>query len=616
LTVDRTQPGLTLTKTLDDFGRVMDFNWTNGSGSIVRYEYGYDANSNVLYKEDLVNGGLSELYGYDALNQIASMARGTLNGCTTAITGTPDFEQSWNHDSLGNWDDVTTNGVVEDRESNAQNEYTTANGNSPAYDANGNMTTDQTGRHFVWDAWNRLVEVQNSSSTTLVTYSYDSLNRRVTSDDGTTVTNLYYSVGWQVLQEQVAGNVTQQYVYSATYPDAMILRDRDTDNDGIVDERLWVIQDNNFNVMALVDDTGVVVERYKYTAFGVATIMDASYNVIGTSAYAWVHLHQGLRLEEASGLYDNRFRWYSATLGQFVSNDPIGFNAGDVNLRRYVGNGPVGSVDPSGLENLVSYWTQRIDSHNSTIEQLASRLDSVNYEIRLIHADRALSCDGTSPGLVNLGSLYREQQSLVNRIGYLRSEIDQLRLQIAKAEEATRAFNAKLDQTIEKNACEAEEARLLMRRNQRLIEQGHARERASTASRPALGQNYTLIERLTPDYWTANVGFNVGGAGFGGVVSIDREFNLYGGWSFGQSGPARARLNANASIGPVYFWNRPASEDDLKNAISGSAMDINAIFGAGPVIGQTSSGLYYYGAAIGIPSVGYNVETVSPVRLR
>jgi len=350
LTVDRTQPGLTLTKTLDDFGRVMDFNWTNGSGSIVRYEYGYDANSNVLYKEDLVNGGLSELYGYDALNQIASMARGTLNGGTTAITGTPDFEQSWNHDSLGNWDDVTTNGVVEDRESNAQNEYTTANGNSPAYDANGNMTTDQTGRHFVWDAWNRLVEVQNSSSTTLVTYSYDSLNRRVTSDDGTTVTNLYYSVGWQVLQEQVAGNVTQQYVYSATYPDAMILRDRDTDNDGIVDERLWVIQDNNFNVMALVDDTGAVVERYKYTAFGVATIMDASYTVLGSSAHAWVHLHQGLRLEEASGLYDNRWRWYSAELGQFVSNDPIGFNAGDVNVRRYVGNGAVGAVDPLGLE--------------------------------------------------------------------------------------------------------------------------------------------------------------------------------------------------------------------------------------------------------------------------
>jgi len=178
LTVDRTQPGLTLTKTLDDFGRVMDFNWTNGSGSIVRYEYGYDADSNVLYKEDLVNSGLSELYGYDALNQINSMGRGTLNSTKDAITGTPDFEQSWNHDALGNWDDVTTNGITDDRDSNAQNEYTTVEpgGVSPrslSYDANGNMTYNPgepggvSPRSYIWDAWNRLVEVQDSGNTTL-----------------------------------------------------------------------------------------------------------------------------------------------------------------------------------------------------------------------------------------------------------------------------------------------------------------------------------------------------------------------------------------------------------------------------------------------------------------
>ncbi len=33
-----------------------------------------------------------------------------------------------------------------------------------------------------------------------------------------------------------------------------------------------------------------------------------------------------------------------------MSEDPIGFSAGDVNLNRYVGNSPVNGVDPSGLE--------------------------------------------------------------------------------------------------------------------------------------------------------------------------------------------------------------------------------------------------------------------------
>ena len=379
LQTDRTQPGLTLTKTLDDFGRVMDFNWTNSSGSIVNFEYGYDANSNVLFKEDKVNTGLSELYGYDAINQLATMARGPLNSTKDAITGTPDFEQSWNHDSLGNWDDVTTNGIIDDRDSNAQNEYTDVDGNSPGYDANGNMTTDQDGKHFVWDAWNRLVEVQDSSNATLVTYSYDSLNRRVTSDDGTTVTTLYYSTGWQVLQEQVAGDVTQQFVYSPIYPDALILRDRDTDADGVLDERLWVIQDNNFNVLAITDDTGTVVERYKYTAFGVATVMDASYTVLGSSAYAWVHLHQGLRLEEASGLYDNRFRWYSAELGQFVSNDPIGFDAGDVNIRRYQSSNAVQSTDAFGLTEKDA--VSNLANSKDVLTLLRAHLDDGEWEI-------------------------------------------------------------------------------------------------------------------------------------------------------------------------------------------------------------------------------------------
>jgi hypothetical protein len=40
---------------------------------------------------------------------------------------------------------------------------------------------------------------------------------------------------------------------------------------------------------------------------------------------------------------------FSPNLGQFISRDPLGFDAGDVNVRRYEGNGPVDTLDPSGL---------------------------------------------------------------------------------------------------------------------------------------------------------------------------------------------------------------------------------------------------------------------------
>lgn len=39
---------------------------------------------------------------------------------------------------------------------------------------------------------------------------------------------------------------------------------------------------------------------------------------------------------------------YDPTIGQFLSEDPIGFEAADMNLRRYVGNNTLSATDPTG----------------------------------------------------------------------------------------------------------------------------------------------------------------------------------------------------------------------------------------------------------------------------
>jgi hypothetical protein len=43
-----------------------------------------------------------------------------------------------------------------------------------------------------------------------------------------------------------------------------------------------------------------------------------------------------------------RQRWYDPATRQFISQDPLGFAGGDVNLYRYAGNNPVNSDDPGG----------------------------------------------------------------------------------------------------------------------------------------------------------------------------------------------------------------------------------------------------------------------------
>ena len=57
--------------------------------------------------------------------------------------------------------------------------------------------------------------------------------------------------------------------------------------------------------------------------------------------------------DEASGLQNNLNRWYDAGTGRWMSQDPIGFAAGDANVYRYCGNEPIDSTDPQGLEQNV-----------------------------------------------------------------------------------------------------------------------------------------------------------------------------------------------------------------------------------------------------------------------
>ncbi len=307
-----------------------------------RNQYGYDRAGNRLFKDNTLISDLSEQYAYDALGQLTDYQQGTP---TSAVTRT----QSWDLDALGNWNTVTTDSVEMTREHNAQNEITNIGETTTiTYDANGNLTTDENDFQFRWDAWNRLVQVRDASNAVVATYGRDALGRRITVEQGETVTDRYFSSRWQLLEESIDGNSVRRYVWSPVYVDALVLRDRDTDGNGTLDERLYPLQDANWNVTALVSASGTVVERYSYDPYGQVTVRDASGDAIAGSARDWVFLHQGGE-QIAAGDYEFRNRAYSPSLGRWLNNDPLGFEAGDNNWYRYEGNDPGNRVDPEGL---------------------------------------------------------------------------------------------------------------------------------------------------------------------------------------------------------------------------------------------------------------------------
>jgi RHS repeat-associated protein len=371
---------------LDRFGRLIDCRWQRYSGTVVdlaRWEHGYDRASNRLWRQDDVARGLSktfdELYEYDTVNRLTEIQRGTLNSGHTGITS-QTLEQNWTLDTTGNWKEFdidlpgTTNDLNQQRTHNGANEISNisrtlgANWPTPAYDRAGNttgfpqpaaLTASYTG---VYDAWNRIVQLK-SGTFTVATLAYDGVNRRLTSTTGSVTRHYYYSDSWQVLEERMGTSTSadQQFAWGLRHVDDLILRDQFSGGSGSsassssgVPKRLHALQDANWNVAALVDATGTVVQRVAYTAYGVPAFLDASFNA-GSNSNNWETLFTGQRYDSSTGLYLYRNRFYHANLGRFLSRDPIEYSADDPNLYNYVGNSPTNEVDPTGLIGSMSH---------------------------------------------------------------------------------------------------------------------------------------------------------------------------------------------------------------------------------------------------------------------
>ncbi len=345
--------GVTETTTLDQFGRTAQIKYVNSSDVTTDdFQYGYDQDGNVLYEINGVNSAMSQLYTYDNLNRLTSYEQGTLNDDDTATTGTPSEGQSWTYDALGNQIAVDTNGTTVDSTVNSQNELTENGSNDLAFDNDGNTKTDENGSTYIYDAWNRLISVTNSSSTVLASYAYDADGNRMTETSGATVTVSYFSSQGQVVEERQSSTVINQNVWGILYGNDLVERDDNSTSGSLgisgsgLGRRIYLQQDADWNDTTLVSATGSVLQRATYSSFGIQTVLTAGWGST-TDAYDIGYGYQDMLYDPITGLSRAGQRYYSAGLDRWLQQDG-GYWDG-MNVYQFLDSNPVGNDDPSGM---------------------------------------------------------------------------------------------------------------------------------------------------------------------------------------------------------------------------------------------------------------------------
>src|SRR5262249_49496098 len=98
------------------------------------------------------------------------------------------------------------------------------------------------------------------------------------------------------------------------------------------------------SVRDVIDNTGELKDQISYDGFGRITESDPEFG----GRYKWT----SREFDQETEFQFNRGRYYDAATGRWISQDPLGFDAGDSNLYRYVNNRPTQYTDPTGKAEL------------------------------------------------------------------------------------------------------------------------------------------------------------------------------------------------------------------------------------------------------------------------
>jgi len=325
--------------TQDQAGRLSSITHTKTvptSTVLAKYEYTYFADDQLLKEISSVDGTTNN--DYDAYGQLVT---------STKTAGT---SEAYVYDKSGN---RIVGSTVVGKGNRILNDGTYAY----EYDGNGNLTRRTTlvngapsGAYiqYTWDHRNQLTKIEFYNAPVngvwplnkTVSYSYDVSSNRISKTlavpGQTTVVENYVYDGDQLVAVMNATGAIQHEYFNGSSLDQVFA------DQTVLSGVLWPLEDRTGAARDVISTAGVVLDHRTLDSFG---------NISSRSG-AWIDYDQffsGLFYDADSQLYYARARWYDATSGKFIGEDPLRFGAGDTNLSRYGANDPINNADPSGM---------------------------------------------------------------------------------------------------------------------------------------------------------------------------------------------------------------------------------------------------------------------------
>jgi len=303
----RTLPnGTTSTYSYDDASRLTGINTTLNQTTIDSVSYTMD---NVGNRTAKTQNATNYSYAYDAIYRL------------TQATPSSGTQETYTYDQVGN-------------------RLTKAPDTPPS----ANVTTQ-----YSYDDENRLtgVEITQNGNIKQLSFAYDPFGKRIsktivqdgigtdcTSPNVCPRTINYVYDGQNIIMEyDQTGNITAKYTHGPNIDEPLAIQQGTN--------TYYYHADGLGSITALSNSSGNIVQTYSYDSFG---------NMTATGNIRQPYAFTGREYDAETSMYFYRARYYDPKVGRFVTKDPIGFKAGDVNLYNYVGGNPINWTDPEGLE--------------------------------------------------------------------------------------------------------------------------------------------------------------------------------------------------------------------------------------------------------------------------